>query len=231
MVRINTMLRPQLNRNVGIVSHTRQSSMLVPKDYNEMSGTGILDSLRSLMGKINGDVGAKMLNLIPSSDETARPVFAGEKHALLKLANGKMGIANYMGPGTQLVKRLKREDPPRTQTDKVSQAHDIRYGIAKNIDDIRKADKIMIRKVEEIARNKTDSRLNIAQAKLIKAKIIDEDLGSIKRNAFSGDLSNNQLLPKEDVALMNGKLKTLSMEGYGKSPAYELKKKILRKAR
>jgi hypothetical protein len=34
-------------------------------------------------------------------------------------------------PGTQITKRLKRGDPPRAISDKVAQAHDIRYGLAK----------------------------------------------------------------------------------------------------
>lgn len=202
MLRINSSLTTPINNNVGVIN-TRKPLIIIPNDYNEtMGGRGILDNMKSLLGSI-GNVGTNLLNRIPNSDDTGRPMFNGEKHALLKLQNGKMGIGNYMGPGTQLIKRLKRGDPPRTETDKVSQAHDIRYGIAKNVDDIRKADKIMIRKVEEIARNKTDSRINIAQAKLIKAKIVGEDLGLIKRNAFSGDLSLNQTLPQGDIGLMN----------------------------
>ena len=231
MLRINRSFTQQNNNNVGTLN-TRRPLMIIPSDYeNEhMGGQGILDGMKSLLGKV-GDIGTNLLNRIPNSDDTGRPLFQGEKHALLKLPNGKMGIGNYIGPGTQLIKRLKRKDPPRTEVDKVAMGHDIRYGIANNINEIRNADKIMIRKVDEIARNKTDSRFNIAQAKLIKAKMIGEDLGLIKRNAFSGDLSLNKALPQGDIALMNEKLKPLEMAGYGKSPAHELKKKAMRKAR
>ena len=231
MLRINRSFTQQNNNNVGTLN-TRRPLMIIPSDYeNEhMGGQGILDGMKSLLGKV-GDIGTNLLNRIPNNDDTGRPLFQGEKHALLKLPNGKMGIGNYIGPGTQLIKRLKRKDPPRTEVDKVAMGHDIRYGIANNINEIRNADKIMIRKVDEIARNKTDSRFNIAQAKLIKAKMIGEDLGLIKRNAFSGDLSLNKALPQGDIALMNEKLKPLEMAGYGKSPAHELKKKAMRKAR
>lgn len=43
------------------------------------------------------DIGKTVQNLLPSSDATARPGFAGERHAILKLANGKNGVANFMG--------------------------------------------------------------------------------------------------------------------------------------
>lgn len=36
-------------------------------------------------------------NLIPSSDEKASAGFAGEKHAILKLRNGKFGIGSFIG--------------------------------------------------------------------------------------------------------------------------------------
>jgi hypothetical protein len=229
MLRINNALTQQNNRNVGVFN-TRKPSMIIPSEDEHMGGRGIIDGMKSLLGSI-GNVGTNLLNRIPNSDDTGRPLFQGEKHALLKLPNGKMGIGSFIGPGTQLVKRLKRGDPPRTEVDKVAKGHDIRYGLANNLNDIRNADKIMIRKVGEIARNKTDSRFNIAQAKLIKAKIIGEDLGLIKRNAFSGDLSLNKSLPQGDIALMNENLKPLEMAGYGKSPAHELKKKAMRKAR
>ena len=94
-----------------------------------------------------------------------------------------------MGPNTNLLERLKRGDPPRTAVDRASQAHDIRYALAKTTDDIRKADNIMMNAVDRISRNRGDNAKNIAQARLIKAKIIGEDLGLIRRDAFSGDLS------------------------------------------
>ena len=95
--------------------------------------------------------------MLPDSDETARPGFAGEAHAILKLPNGKNEVANYMGPHANIIERLKRGDPGRTETDTASKAHDIRYAKAKTFDDIRNADNIMIREVNKLAQNKGDN--------------------------------------------------------------------------
>jgi hypothetical protein len=55
------------------------------------------------------------------------PGYPGELHAPLILESGKIGIANYAGAGTHVVKRLIRGDPPRTLVDKVAKRHDIDY--------------------------------------------------------------------------------------------------------
>jgi len=39
----------------------------------------------------------KIKNKIPDSDANARPAFPGERHAVLRLPNGKRGIGNYIG--------------------------------------------------------------------------------------------------------------------------------------
>ena len=179
----------------------------------------------------SGDVGTALKNLIPSSDDTGRPSYVGEKHGILELKNGKYGVANYMGPNTNLLERLRRGDPPRTEVDKASMAHDIRYALAKTPDDIRRADNIMMNAVDRIALNKTDSIKNITQARLIKAKVIGEDLGLIRRDAFSGDLSNKQISDIDRITLMS-KIGSLAHEGYGMKqkilPGDALKLKILK---
>ena len=151
-----------------------------------MSGEGFTDIMKSIYNKgkdgvkflynnkgaiadaYSSELGNSIRNAIPNSDDTGRPGFAGEKHAILKLSNGKYGVGNYIGPGTQVVKRLERGDPPRTQIDRVAMGHDIRYQLAKNVNDIRRADVIMINKVSSIEKNKGDSQFNINQGKLIQ---------------------------------------------------------------
>lgn len=75
---------------------------------NELSGEGFIDIIRSIARKgqkigsklvdfATGETGTALRNLIPDSDKTARPAFPGERHAILKLPNGKFGSANYMG--------------------------------------------------------------------------------------------------------------------------------------
>jgi hypothetical protein len=232
MLGIHNSLRNQNNSNVGLFK-TRRPLLIIPRDYDDnenMTGKGIIDNMKALIENISPNIVTNILNRIPASNDTARPLYNGEKHTMLKLPNGKIGVANYMGPGTEVIKRLIRNDPPRTETDKVSKAHDIRYVLANDLNDIRTADKILIKKIDEISKNKTDSKFNIAQAKLIKVKMISEDLGLLKRTAFSGDLSK-KILSQDDITLMNEKLKPLEMAGYGKSPAFELKKIALSKVK
>jgi hypothetical protein len=204
-----------------------------------MAGEGIVDTVKSvyqkgkmgltsIMNNYTGDLGTSIRNAIPDSDNTARPGFSGEKHAILKLENGKLGVANYMGPGTNVMARLKRGDPARTETDRASMAHDVRYGLAQNIGDIRNADKIMMNAVDRASRNKTDAPMNIAQARLIKAKMGLEDVGLLKRDAFGG---KENFVSPEDKAFLTNKLKGLEQQGYGKKkllPGDALKIKLLK---
>jgi hypothetical protein len=193
-------------------------------DKGKKTGKFLYDSRADASARIqkigdaySGEIGTTLRNMIPDSDETARPGFVGERHVLLKLPNGKTGVGNYIGPGTNLIKRLERGDPPRTEVDKVAQLHDIRYGLAKTQADVRKADNIMINKVKQISRNRGDAPRNIAQASLMRAKVLGEDLGVLRKDAFSGDLSKNANIPAKDRALMMSKLNELAPQGYGSS--------------
>lgn len=65
-------------------------------------------------------------------------------------------MSNYMGPNTEVKKRLRRGDLPFSDMDKVSQAHDIRYMLAKDGGDIEYADEQFLAK----AASSSDSALN-----------------------------------------------------------------------
>ena len=248
--KIGTTYTPQINNNVASVPYMRNTyniqNLAFEQDQMNMSGAGVKDVLLDAFDKgrktasflfkhreaiknaYTGELGTKLRNMIPSSDENAADGFPGEKHSILKLPNGKYGLGNYIGPGTALVARLKRGDKPRTEVDKVAQGHDIRYLQAKNVDDIRKADNIMLNKIDAIARNRGDAPQNIAAARLIKAKVLGENLGVIKRDAFMGNPVENARIADENKDLINGKLKQLEMEGYGLLPGDVLKMKILK---
>ena len=151
----------------------------------------------------------RITNALPSSDSTARTAYAGENHAILKLKNGLTGVANYMGPGTHIEKRIARGDPPRTMMDKVAQAHDLRYFQAKTPDDIRKADQQMVKAAGMIKQKGSDSKWNILQGeKLIQLKMALTNKGSF------GDLKNAD--KRVMSAPMISKLKELSQEGFGR---------------
>ena len=242
-----------INNDISTVNEFNKPTNTLIKKYKheklkevDMEGEGLGDIIRSVYEKgkeglkflyknkdkiqdaYSGEIGTAIRNALPSSDDTARPGFPGEKHAILQLPNGKYGVANYCGPNTNLLERLKRGDPPRTAVDRASQAHDIRYALAKNTNDIRKADNIMMNAVDRISRNRGDNAKNIATARLIKAKIIGEDLGLIRKDAFSGDLSKNAIADTDRSILMN-KLGSLEQEGYGKMlPGDALKMKLLK---
>lgn len=152
----------------------------------------------------------KVIEKLPSSDDTARPRFPGELHAILKLPNGKPGIANYMGPGTHVVERIKRGDPPRTYTDKIAQAHDIRYGLAKSQEEVAAADRKFISSIK--AAKGKDADINIQMGlRPIQAKVFLEEKGIVKpgKIASFGDIKS------EDLPIVKSKLAELESIGLG----------------
>lgn len=156
---------------------------------------------------------AKASNLFPSSDENAADVFPGEFHAIVKLPNGKYGRASYSGPGTRIVERLKRGDKPRVLSDKVSQAHDIRYALATDEAAVRRADQIYVAKMKQLSREGLDSAVNIQPAqRAIQAKMVAEDFSLLSRDKFI-DLDYKPSVG--DRVLLNTKIGQLAQEGYG----------------
>ena len=191
---------------------------------NSMQGDGVFDIAKQLYNKAGdfygSSVGKSIINRMPSSDDTARPGYAGEKHTLLQLPNGRYGVANYMGPGTEVLKRLERNDPPRTKADEVAQLHDIEYAIAQtmaNKDEqlraVRQADERMIRNLSRIEREGGDHKKNIFQGKRgIQAKVVAEDGGVLSRDAFSGELRQYS---DSEMRLLKGNRQRLTQKGLG----------------
>ena len=165
-------------------------------------------------------------NLAPSSDENARPLYDGEMHAMLKLPNGKMGRANYVGPGTQIEKRLARGDPPRSYMDKVAQAHDIRYGLAQSQGDVEKADKIFINAAKKAQEKKLDNDFNINMGlRPIQAKYLAEKAGIVQH----GKIAEFGGINEANRPMLQSKLAGLEMEGVGVGlPADKLKARLLK---
>lgn len=157
-----------------------------------------------------GNLINKIIEKLPSSDDTARPRFPGELHAILKLPNGKPGIANYMGPGTHVVERIKRGDPPRTYADKIAQAHDIRYGLAKTQAEVAAADKKFISSIK--AAHGKDSEFNIQLGlRPIQAKVFAEERGILK----PGKIASFGNFKEEDLPIVRPKLAELEALGLG----------------
>lgn len=137
----------------------------------------------------------------------------GEKHAILYTKDG-FKAASFMGPRTSIVERLKKNVKPITKSDKTAMAHDIRYTLAKNTDDVRDADIKMINKLSKIADEGSDYKFNIYMGKLpIQAKMKLEDWGLLPKTAFT---KAQGLKNEADRPILEENLKRLEQEGYGK---------------
>lgn len=239
--------KPQVNNNVmqqqtGLrTTHKRKEKGM----YGDgMYGDGMfIDTIKSIFSKnskeimmgladaYTSSVGTELRNAIPSSDDTARPGFAGEKHMILKLANGKNGVANYLGPDTEVLKRLKRGDPGRTRSDDAAKRHDIDYVLAtgqttkaKQLDAVRKADNRMIKSLKSIQESRGDASRNVqAGMRVIQAKTLGEDFGLLDRSRFVGNLEK---LSKSDKAVLMSNRTKMKQKGYG-LPGNALKMEIL----
>ena len=199
--------------------------MEIIEEKENLQGSGFFSSKLS---KIMADVS----NKFPDSDANARPIFPGEHHQLLKLRNKRFGRANFSGPGTRIAKRVQRGDPPRSEVDKIAQAHDIRYALARGVNvelKVREADTKMINKLNEAQKKGTDSKFNILPAKAgIKLKMKAEDYGIMSKKKFICDTDPSP----SDQRILQSKLNELEQEGYGNDiPGQKLLKKYQRKVK
>tara|TARA_R110000787_G_scaffold105035_1_gene212437 strand:+ start:927 stop:2033 length:1107 start_codon:yes stop_codon:yes gene_type:complete len=186
------------------------------------TGSGFFDNIYS-----------RALNLIPSSDDTGTKSYPGERHAPLKLKNGRMGIANFVGPGTQILKRIRRGDSGRTPVDEVAKMHDIQYSLAQTsknkteqIQKVRKADIRMLNSLDKITRAKSDAPINVKVGRLISVKNKLEDVGIMSKGSFGGPLLN---INEADLDTLKDAQQELEQDGYGHFPASDLKNKLIEK--
>ena len=149
--------------------------------------------------------------------KTNRLKGSGENHTLLYTGKGLLGLekASFMGPGTNLTKRLKMNSQPKSYSDTVSQAHDIRYGLSSNIKDIRDADEKFLKSLEKAKNENLDYKFNIYQGDIgIKSKIFLEDYLKIKPDTFTD--FGIEKLSVEEINLYRHKLKELEQKGFGR---------------
>ena len=258
---VGRVSKPSNNNRVTTQQHSRFMSTVQSQAFSQnMRGSGAAEAIDKVRGVIDtakkgfeiaktaknvvgaiigaatGEIGTNLRNRLPDSDGNARPGFAGEKHAILRLPNGKNGMANWMGPGTQVVKRLKRGDPPRSAADKVAKRHDIDYTLSKEAGSRdaqlalnRVADTRMVNALKVIKAKRGDAGRNIAMGmRLIQAKNLGEDLGIIDKGQFAGPLAKGT--PADKSLLENARAK-LIQEGSGPPvlPGDKLRKKLLTK--
>jgi len=125
------------------------------------------------------------------SKAQSKPRFPGENHATQILPDGTVRLGEYIGPGTQIEKRIgllnagNTEVRPITKTDETSLIHDIDYSLAQNskskaeqLARVRKADEDMLRRLKQIKKKKLDNPANIlAGEKGIGSKVLIEKRG------------------------------------------------------
>ena len=143
--------------------------------------------------------------------------FPGETHTILKV-NGANMVANYMGPGTNVKKRLLRGDEPVSDMDSISLAHDLRYTLAKGPEQIRDADRRFLKR----ARTSSDVSFNTRQSAAIAAKYAIESKTGVKYPS-----QNDMDLSDGTDSTLVAKLQEMEQKGFGSDPAHALKEKLM----
>lgn len=156
----------------------------------------------------------------------------GEKHVIMyDTKNKKYKAANYSGPGTDIITRLKENVQPINKADKTAQAHDIRYSLANNIENIKEADNKMVDKLKSLRKNKEESTFNTLpsqlgiQANQLLAKILPDKYFDKFVQYMTNQKEFRQNLKPEDKLLLESKLRELEKEGFGKIKRKRNKKK------
>jgi hypothetical protein len=146
----------------------------------------------------------------PAAERTAeRKSHPGELHARFNTPDGGTIRANYAGPFTNLLTRLRRADPPVNETDRISRLHDIRYSLALSTQDIRNADIEMIELLDIAEEKKLDLNENIELARsTIKAKVLAEDEGIADPSMFV-NLEENKNMSQEDHEFLKSELRLI----------------------
>lgn len=148
-----------------------------------------------------------------SHPENARPGFKGEKHPRLKTTKGRIR-GNFLGPGTNVVARVKRGDRGINFSDRVAEGHDLRYSVAKDVNAVRSADLKMIATLKHGRKTKRDFLGNLVLAEVgIRTKVQLENLGLSRTffATFGGDL------PPADDKLIRARLAVVKRQGFGAS--------------
>lgn len=122
-------------------------------------------------------------------------LFEGENHAVLWVPGKGFERGNFIGPGTNVIERLRRKDKGKTPIDQISTLHDIDYQLAQGTSRDQKqqetmgrdADERMIRNGWKAYQESKENLWNAAQGVGgIKAKTLLEDWGLLGKTKFLG---------------------------------------------
>lgn len=134
---------------------------------------------------IHGSGLASDIARITSAKVSMPPRFEGENHAPQITPDDKVKLGEYIGPGTQIIKRAELGIAPVSIVDKVAEIHDIDYQLASDsttkeeqLKKIRQADLDMLKRLKKIKDRKLDKPANILIGeKAISAKVNIEKHG------------------------------------------------------
>jgi hypothetical protein len=212
--------------------HTRPD--IIHSHRYDQGGEGFVDSLKNLFNGAKR-IATKVVDAATSETGTAiqnavlsqtnknplwKPGFPGEKHAILQTDYG-LTKGSWIGPGTNIDARLARGDQGITPVDQASKRHDLRYSLAKDVSDIRKADVAMLREVAA----SNDRPFNKALGNIgIGGKIALESGGFAKPEDFTtfGGLTDPVKRAKYEAALKQAGGKKV------KPPGHKLKNKLIK---
>src|SRR5690554_3458893 len=189
----------------------------------------------------SSNLGTAVRNLIPGTHPHSTKAYPGERHQPLfhqgtveydrnKPAN-IMSTANFSGPATQVISRLKRGDQGITEVDRIARRHDVDFSLInarrgrgeiteeEAIKQVRAADNRMLRNLTRAEQMKLDSRKNIAPAMAgIAGKVIGEEVGKLPKAAFSGiQTAKASDYTDEQLRLLEDEQKKMEQAGYGKA--------------
>lgn len=145
--------------------------------------------------------------------------FAGERHFPMYIPGVGIAKGNFAGPGTKIIRRLKRGDKPRNYVDSLAKTHDASYALAQHAPTLKDQKKLVRKADEAFLKGLRKSKGNFVNKTLARAamssKIGLEDAKLIPEASFSGEMK--QYKPRE-VSL----LKQAVREGSGKKRAVKL---------
>jgi len=136
--------------------------------------------------------GSGFIDVAKMERENTRPAFSGEMHPI---SIPSMARYNFLGPKTEVQKRLNRGDKPINDLDQVAMKHDVDYLEASNdlkhavidkkafLDKIKFADKVFR---QNALKTKDAPIMKHVAEKMILAKEIAEDIGLLSTKTFSG---------------------------------------------
>ncbi len=226
--RVDTRIKEELKEQAGQMKEQEQSGGAIDIQATAETIHKIYKGLKTVAKFYSSSTGTKIKNFYGkriNPHPNWRPSFVGENHMILQGT-----VASFLGPGTHIQERIRRGDPPLDGSnglDAQARIHDIDYMNAKNLGDVRVADKKLIKNLKQSTGNKIVKKLAIGS---IKGKMKAEDLGLLDRNYFS----KIEVVDTEDTDLVGegikdkSKKKLKKVKPMGKYPDSYIRQKLLK---